>query len=363
MRYPSARADITPRTIYTHMKKTLITLAALAMASVAQAATPTDGKLTVTGDITDGVWLPNGDTTIEANGDYTVNAIKGYSINSTTANYTKTGTGTLTVNGDSEGYAGKQPVTDVTVAAGTLKINYKGAIGKGSVTVEDGATLELAQATTYGNSNGDNPLALELNGGTISGDGSLALEGGVISATGADNVVSVDLKQAWNVNIAVAENGDLTFSGALVPTSGAAYFVKQGAGELIIDSSELNKAFTLQLEAGTVDLTAVSSLGAINAANNTTIKFGGESLNFNGALTLGSGVTFDMTEWTGTLGDAFSGVTALNAASPVTVLLADGTTKEMTLSLHNGSVSIPEPTTATLSLLALAGLAARRRRK
>ncbi len=42
MRYPSARADITPRTIYTHMKKTLITLAALAMASVAQAATVTD---------------------------------------------------------------------------------------------------------------------------------------------------------------------------------------------------------------------------------------------------------------------------------------------------------------------------------
>ncbi len=71
MRYPSARAHITPRTIYTHMKKTLITLAALAMASVAQASYGTnitiDGSYTlntnamteITGATvkTDGVWF------------------------------------------------------------------------------------------------------------------------------------------------------------------------------------------------------------------------------------------------------------------------------------------------------------------
>jgi hypothetical protein len=44
---------------------------------------------------------------------------------------------------------------------------------------------------------------------------------------------------------------------------------------------------------------------------------------------------------------------------------ADGNTNVvLTATLtNNGSVTIPEPTTATLSLLALAGLAARRRRK
>ncbi len=70
MRYPSARADITPRTIYTHMKKTLITLAALAMASVAQAVsvdftspTTLPSEVSFAGDATDVITLA-GATTI-----------------------------------------------------------------------------------------------------------------------------------------------------------------------------------------------------------------------------------------------------------------------------------------------------------
>ena len=50
----------------------------------------------------------------------------------------------------------------------------------------------------------------------------------------------------------------------------------------------------------------------------------------------------------------------------VTCVDKDGETKEMAVAYNNGAVvttTIPEPTTATLSLLALAGLAARRRRK
>ncbi len=361
---PYNNADLTGLTHTTNMKKTLITLAALAMASVASAATPTDGKLTVTGDITNGVWLPNGDTTIEANGDYSINSVKGYSDGSTTANYTKTGTGTLTVKGDSDGYGGKQPVTDVTVAAGTLKIAYDGAIGKGNVSVSSGATLELANATTYGNSNADAPRTLTLTGGaTISGAGSLALQGGVISATGTGNVVSVDLKRNWNANIDVATGGELTFSGDLLDDNGSAKFVKTGDGKLIVDNTTINSAFTMQLDGGTLDLSDVTSMGALTAANDTTIILGQE-IAMSGALTLGEGVTIDVSSWASIteLNDIFSGVTSFSGASPVTVIFSDAT-KSMTLSAVDGVVTVPEPATATLSLLALAGLAARRRRK
>ena len=48
----------------------------------------------------------------------------------------------------------------------------------------------------------------------------------------------------------------------------------------------------------------------------------------------------------------------------ITITFTDGKeTKTVTASYNNGSLTIPEPTTAALSLLALAGLAARRRRK
>ncbi len=343
------------------MKKTLITLAALAMASVASAAVPTDGKLTVTGDITEGVWLPNGDTVIEANGDYSVNAVKGYSSGDTTANYTKTGTGTLTVKGDSEGYGQKKPVTNVTVAEGTLKIDYDGAIGKGTVAVKSGAALELAKATTYGN---EASLALTLtDGATISGEGSLALHGGVISATGTGNVVSVDLKRDWNVNIDVAAGGDLTFSGDLLAAGGTAEFVKTGDGKLIVDNTTIDSAFTMKLNAGTLDLSDVTSMGAFSAANNTTIILG-QNIDMTGALTLGEGVTIDVSSWASSheLNAIFSGMTSFTASNPVTVVFSD-VTKAMTLSSVGGVVTVPEPATATLSLLALAGLAARRRRK
>ena len=54
---------------------------------------------------------------------------------------------------------------------------------------------------------------------------------------------------------------------------------------------------------------------------------------------------------------------ALSALADVTVTLQDGTGSTKSVAASTVAKVIPEPTTATLSLLALAGLAMRRRRK
>ncbi len=105
--------------------------------------------------------------------------------------------------------------------------------------------------------------------------------------------------------------------------------------------------------------------GTINFDADSTIDLGEENLILgdNVAITLNVD-SLDNIEGI-TLFKNAGNVTGLDALT-VTFVDATGAEKEAAVSFSNGSVvtgSIPEPTTATLSLLALAGLAARRRRK
>ena len=134
------------------------------------------------------------------------------------------------------------------------------------------------------------------------------------------------------------------------------------------------------------------TLSKLTVGNNTTLNanvvFTADSqLTMGGTLSMGStvdlatGMELTLSEamltslYSGNTVDIFSGVDTLfidgKEISEGTSVSADGLFNGLdesytyTLSYTNGSVSlsIPEPTTATLSLLALAGLAARRRRK
>lgn len=197
---------------------------------------------------------------------------------------------------------------DVTLKVGAKngKVANAGTI---NVTTEilDGASLNVYQNATMSDIN--------LDGGTIN-----ILQASDPTALGLQEVAIIsDLTMnSGTLNISGdIKTGSLTLNGGTVYTS-ADYVIDLGENDLILGD---NVAITLN----------VDSLDNIEGV--TLFKNAGN-------------------------------VTGLDALT-VTFVDATGAEKEAAVSFSNGSVvtgSIPEPTTATLSLLALAGLAARRRR-
>lgn len=198
---------------------------------------------------------------------------------------------------------------DVTLSVGSKNGKVANA-GTVNVTTDilDGGSLKVYQNATMSN--------IELDGGTI------------------------DILQATDPNASglqeVAIISDLTMNSGTLNISGD---VKTGALTL--------------------------NDGIVNFSGDYAIDLGGEDLILgdNVAITLNvdSLDNIEGVELFQTTGN----VTGLDALT-VTFVDSTGATKVTSVSYNNGSVvtsSAPEPTTATLSLLALAGLAARRRRK
>ncbi len=213
-----------------------------------------------------------------------------------------------------------------------------------------------------------------------------------------DNEASFEVAAGESVTIAKIQGGS------------NGNFIKVGDGILIIEATEDRAPGTLTVsdgtlkvvdnpnqrfafnyvvnDGGTFDISGADQIHANSITLNTgaTFVFGNSSILLNdtvSTLSLSSGVTFDMSAW-GTTSTAFAdnttlftNVSGLTSESPVTFDFGNGDTGQYTLSLTDGAViatayvapvnpdtpAIPEPATATLSLLALAGLAARRRRK
>ena len=161
------------------------------------------------------------------------------------------------------------------------------------------------------------------------------------------------------------ESGTLQFlgecqTGAVTLNGGSIYF-GDNTTPLAMDALALND------EVATVTTGALTlNSGAIYIADNYIIDLGGEDLIIrdNVAVTMSVNSLDDIDGVT--LFKTTGNVEGLDNLS-VTFVDATGAEKEMGVSYNSdGSVvtsSIPEPTTATLSLLALAGLAARRRRR
>ena len=143
------------------------------------------------------------------------------------------------------------------------------------------------------------------------------------------------------------------------------------SGTLTLAEAALNET-SITMNGGSLNILNNVEVGALTL-NDGTLNFSGDYvidlgnedliLGDNVAITLNVD-SLDNIEGI-TLFKNAGNVTGLDALT-VTFVDATGAEKEAAVSFSNGSVvtgTIPEPTTATLSLLALAGLAARRRRR
>ncbi|MGN0820200.1 MAG: beta strand repeat-containing protein, partial [Akkermansia sp.] len=257
------------------------------------------------------------------------------------------------------------------------------ALYDGAVTVSGGTLTQKANATDSNR----NEIAKEVNA---------KLENvKFISESG----MKTELKNTGNTYTGLSVAGELTLAAANVTV---AEVILAGGSLTVGNNNTLTANQTLEL--ATASGSTVS--GNLTLANSAALKANVSGITaetspalctLNGALTLGSGLTLTLTNsdsFSGDLINLFSGVSSVTYTLPTTggdaevVALSEGTTAYLdsngvdahdifnnvdagtyTLKFENNMVSLvaqkdtPEPTTATLSLLALMGLAARRRRK
>lgn len=234
----------------------------------------------------------------------------------------------------------------------SLKPSNEGTTGS----FEIGANITTSVMGTSMDSASDISMNTEVNGGTLNVQGyatmnGITLNGGavnVVNKANSDLGISISkIDSPINLGNITVENGTLSLEEAAI------------VSDVTMNSGKLN--IIGDVETGALTLNG----GTINFDADATIDLGEENLILgdNVAITLNVD-SLDNIEGI-TLFKNAGNVSGLDELT-VTFMDATGTTKEAAVSFSNGSVvtgTIPEPTTATLSLLALAGLAARRRRR
>ncbi len=260
--------------------------------------------------------------------------------------------------------------------------------------VLDGSTITLKgnTAITGADTNGvildGTTLDVEGTDNEISSILAVRQSDATLNVKGESDVLMVSNNIIYNQ---YGSNGDTNSNGAVL--------TKSGAGALVLaEGVTVGENVNVSVEGGSLDLSNVSTLGAkaLTLSNEATLvlgaNFGESAISFTGALTFnvdldGISTLADEAPYTtislsGTTADAFvdgttlfSGVSSTGwTDSQVTLDFGNGSTGLYNLTLSEGNVlatavpttggdAVPEPTTATLSLLALAGLCARRRRK
>ncbi len=186
-------------------------------------------------------------------------------------------------------------------------------VNSGTLTVAEDAELSTNSITLNGGklvNSGSIESTINMTGGTLVAEAGSAIAG--INATGGD----------------IQVGGDFSMTGDLV---------LGGDAELIFADAD----YTIDLGEYDVEFSGNSSI----------------------ALTLGDADISDVVLFTGAKEDNYSGyeVTLLDAQGNSTGTVKLKYNEDGTVTL--GTAAVPEPTTATLSLLALAALATRRRRK
>lgn len=277
---------------------------------------------------------------------------------------TKQGTLELTVQRDAEFTQGVD-VSSLTVESGTSKLSggSQTLSVSGATTVKEGTTLDLAR------NNG--------NIGTLSGAGTVKSTAGTAAMTVKADFTGALEAVGGNLTLSAAEAviylQSLTIQGGSSVTTTPSVSMGSNPATPTTLTEGAPTPPTLTVQAGTGDATFAGNL----TLGSTAVTLGQE-LKVTGSLTLGTGNTLTLTngmalpvnsssltlfyaesvtDWNGpvaadTVFSSISGVTNLQNYT----LNYDAETKALTL-------SVPEPATATLSLLALVGLAARRRRK
>ncbi|WP_442770059.1 autotransporter-associated beta strand repeat-containing protein [Zoogloea ramigera] len=189
---------------------------------------------------------------------------------------TKAGAGTVTLSGINNGYAG-----GTTIAAGTLVVQQADALGSGTVTVNDGATLEIDNVMLA-------TAGLTLNGSGVGGAG--ALQG--VGAAGHAGPITLATTSA----VAAPTLADtLTFDS---PVTGPGSLNKLGLGVVNLWGSNRYAGGTT-IAAGTLRLLSGASLpggGAVSLMgtgildlNDTSQTIGNLSGEAGTRIALGSG--------------------------------------------------------------------------
>ena len=219
--------------------------------------------------------------------------------NVSTGTLTKSGAGSLVLNGASAYSAG------TTITAGTLTVGNSSALGSGGVTVS-GGTLNLASFSLAN--------TITLSGGTLSGtqlDGSrLALQGGEVTG----NIVSGAVTKTGTGTVTL--RGANTYTGATTVSAGTLILASgatMGSGALVVSAGanlvlNANASTTALTGSGTVTIGSGAALtlsppsGAPQffggfSGSGSLIKSGageallaGDSSGFTGAVTLNGGI-------------------------------------------------------------------------
>lgn len=336
-------------------------------------------------------------------------------------NFTANGTEAATIQGSGQDglllYTGSNHISNATLTKTADGDKYIGvALDNVDLTLNNGADNRL-----YG-SHRQSLRNLTVNGGTLNVESAATVSGTTTVADGAKVTIkntgaslgsvtgagTVESEQNATVNTASGFSGTLAAKGNSVLTdagTGSGFDVDATAGDLVLlnrdtaitlDSVALagGHSLTIGTETAhdiTLNLTALTvgeGGGTLNANLNLT---GTETLDMSSALTLGcsvdlgdggvalSGSLLDGLATNGYV-ELFTGVDELTHngvaySEPISAsevfsndALRDTADVNYTVAYENNVVMlksslIPEPTTVTLSLLALMGLAARRRRK
>ena len=259
-------------------------------------------------------------------------------------------------------------VTKSAAIAGTLNIGEKATTAINSAR-EDGTASSIATLTGSG--------TLKTTGGTTEVTNASGFSG-TLAATGGD----IELQSATALALSeVVVSGGSSISGAESYTADKVSIGAGAAGSLV-GSLSINTNGTITLDASAGATTETGGTKGLSLSALTTTFADEGTTTTTGSLTLGSDLTLNLLNLNVKQGESltlFSGVTGVTGVGDMDALEAGSleantvfsnlTEGDFKLSYSNNIVAlvaqrdVPEPTTATLSLLALMGMAARRRRR
>lgn len=248
-----------------------------------------------------GMRVANGTANVTFSGDNTNNVRVALNADSKSG---AVGSGTLNVIVDRNAtFTNIVNVNSIRINAGKTVTFQNGTVNTDAITVEAGASLNLsAQASR-------NVGSVTLNGGT------LTLGNHSVNLTTTDLTVSA--ASTLNANLVVANNGTLAFSSGALLTMGCDVTIDGDVVTVMIDRSELASIMNGQ------ELTLITNINQLTLNDNIDVHF----KDANDQSLDGYGLRLDRGK--------------------------DGISLVVT----------PEPATATLSLLALAAICARRKRR
>ena len=269
----------------------------------------------------------------------------------------------------------------VQLEASKLTVKNMNAAVSGKTTIDSGATLTVADATYNTKSMEVKSRGTLVNdNGTISSSGAIVVNGGIVQGSGTFSAITLNSGKLLVNN----SSGQMNFTGDLVLGDGEIRFSVDGFVEAVVPDHWKNSVCSSVNMGGQDFIFNSDSVLSVGFGGNTrdVLAAAGETETLTFSLTLVQNVG-NVSFFTEEVLKAMLENTQLRLTSDSRAISMNG--EDITRYAHNlkysietgnlsgtcnivlsGSLSrvdvVPEPTTATLSLLALVGLALRRRR-